>query len=524
MMSNIKNIALVFFVCCLTANAQTLTIPFREVREIELDVPPDAKYLMVDAYFKALPKKYGSRSCVITLDDHVLGTREFVGVNDVKPLRHADKISAPRINEETSTITFPYAPQSDGMSHYDFNLRPEYDKWVPVFDNFPQTIAYRVSDLLPSGSKKATVKFFNNISGPDRDYEPPLIVNQVAFSKTLPAPRQETTYFPPSWYYLAHNPEAGKEALAKLENPQTSKTVKSQLCWAFGLLNQIEGKKQNAIKYYEKALAFSEDFPEKNEVIFRLEQMGRPQTKASLETLNKNGKKWGDFIKVARKARNGEKAPRIFDIPYYAGPFKPDGKADEAIWKDSNLPWYPISHVVKGDIPDLRANQFAIFYNDEALMMIYKGPGSEKVMLRNIPGEAKPVWEFNCVEWFITPDAAFTSLYELNVSSTNGRWGIRLLWNGVTDDTFKGGWKSSASITPKQMLVEYKIPWSVFDKPSAPKNGDLWAANVVKVQHLIDKSGKDTDGEASAGELLFRHFHRPQDGFLMRFRPADVKQ
>ncbi len=515
--------AAAFVATALSAAAQVATVPLGESRTLVLSRETGQTILELSGYFEANSRQLGHRRCVIAVDGLPLTEAQLLSPRTIIQPRDPNRPEFQRFFETEQSFYFPYVEHSGDLHTMRWEERNEYDKWVPLFYNFSETLYFDIGSLVPADATQVRVSIYNNVMGPAHGpggrHMPPFQVTSLQLLSERPATTEAEPYIVPIWSYLDAHPAAARQAMARLHAADTSSMIRAQILTSFGMLNQMKGQIDAAISHFQAALSHGSDFPEYAEVCYRLLRLTDRPPVEDLPVAESNPGRWADLYNRYLRARRGESPEGLITIHRADSPFVPDGETDDAMWHDEGLIWHPVANQVNGDPRD-SGNAFALAWDDAGLRLLFRGPGAPNLDLRDTPGTDRAVWEFNCVEFFVAPDATFTRFYELNVAASGGRFDNRLLWNGVNDPgfDFAGAWRSGASMNAEHGLrVEYHIPWSDFGMTGVPADGALWVANVIRVEHLPDEEGKSVHREYSAGKLLWRHFHRIQDGLILRF-------
>jgi len=491
-------------------------VPYAEYREIELD--SGGTILALGGFFRAEKPTFGVRSCLVTVNGMQPSPDALLSPRTVLQVRHS-RWSFARIHEETLAVTFPYTHRSGGLADFTYAGALEYDRWTPLYNDFPQTLYIDLNRVLPDRPATLRVRITNTSDGPTGSIEnsPPFVVETCRLFAQRPDTDDYGEYVPSIWHVLQESPAQAARARAALADPACSDQTRAQILAQFGLRQQVHGNDAAAAALYRDALAAAPGFPERNELLFRLLALGQAPGTDRIEETDDNPGAWARLFNAYRRAAAGETGPTVRSVPPYDGPFTVDGRPEDPIWNTTERAWTPLAHPVTRPSKARPENRVLLFHSPAGLGLVFRGPGLDRLQPFDHPGDDRPVWNWNCVELFLAPFARFTEYFELNTSAANGRYDGRHSWRGETNDRFDGTWQSAARTRDGVLTVEYLVPWSDFGLTSPPAPGSLWVGNVVRVQHVDLPDGSREVTEHSAARLLWRHFHRLQDGLVLRF-------
>lgn len=497
-------------------------VPFDEVRRVTLPRTANESVLAVGGYFESPVRLFEWRTLLITVNGQFIADRDLLSPRQWLAPRAPRWPVRPRIVEETHAITFPFTHRSGGLADYRWEDRQEYDKWGRLFNDFPQTIYIDLRELAADGDDTLEIAFYNTVDGAKRIdddvVKPPFVITELSLHASRPPSDDFGPYVVPVWAIMDRHPEMSRRAMERLADPATAENIRAQILAQSGMLNLMKGHHAAALDLFRRAIKISRDFPEHNEICYRLlHATGKPPVPMLPET-NDNPGSWAALFNDTVALRAGQPVDRQVQVPWLSDA----PAADAGPQAPASAIWHPIAEQINGPEPppDMPPNEFAIAYTATELLLWVRGPVSE-IQNRDFPGTDRPAWEFNCVEFFLAPRAAFTRCYELNVTAANGRFDQRNLWHSAADpgQEFNGTWQSRTAIEDGLLHVAYRIPWSDFGFHTAPEPDDVWVANIIRVQFTRDAEGSPVHREFTAGKLLWRYFHRIQDGLFFTFAP-----
>lgn len=509
-----------------TASSAGQVVEAGGIRHFDLTRKPDQTVLSVGGFFDTEAPAFDHRALVITVNGQPVTADHLLSPTEILRPRRPGEFTMSRIHDRSGGVLFPVTHESGGLADYDYRSRDEYDKWVPIYNHFPETIYISLRNLALADSEALKVSIYNNLGGTVRvggiRLRPDFKLTELDLHEKRPQTDEYGHYYVPVWGFLASRPWAVKMAQERLRAADTGNERKGQILWSLGMLNLVNGHRSEAVRSFRRAVQMSTDFPEYNEVCYRLLHMtGEPPVDALKEAETGPGR-WAALYNDYKAVVGEEPNDRPISVQWLDG--EDDGNAVKAAWASKETVWHPVIHQIKGPEPPdgMATNEYALLYSSKQLILLFRGPGAP-IQTGDVPGEDRPAWEFNCVEFFVAPHADMTRYYELNVTAANGQFDQRSMWHGVADpgNEYRGEWTSQTWLEDGRMHVEYRIPWSDFGSGMAPSSGDLWLANIIRVQFTRDEDEeKAVHREFSAGKLLWRYFHRVQDGRLLRFSGA----
>lgn len=514
-------LVLVLVAACGTAAER---VAFGTRHEVVLERRPGTAVLALGGYFEAPQRHFATRRLVVTVNDTLVTSAHLLSPRTYYMPRHPGSDAHDRVHVDSGGIQFPFTHRSGGLADYEWSNRPEYDKWVKQYNNLPQTLHIHLAGLVDPEARSVTVTLYNTLERPawmgGKGVKPPFVITELALHAARPEHDDFGPYVVPVWSFLDAHPWARKMALDVLQAAGTSAGTKGQIHAQFGMLNLMKGHSAAATACFRSAAAQGNTFPEYNEICFRLLRHTGAGPVPSLEVTEDGPGRWAALYNDLVAVQNGGTVARLHALYRHAEASAPLPAAWHPAWEEDATAWRPIEEQIKGPAPEagMAANEFALLYDKDSLIVLARGPATP-LQVRDVPGTDRPAWEFNCFELFLAPAADFTRYYELNVTAANGRFDQRSLWHGVPDPgvEFDGAWQSRTTVQEGLLRVEYRIPWSDFGLPGPPPANALWAGNVVRVQSTLDAEGQAVAREFSAGKLLWRYFHRIQDGLLLRF-------
>lgn len=519
-------LSLLSFSLTLALHAQD-TVPFGEARHFELDRRQGEQVLALGGFFQTAEPTFRYRQCLVTINGQVLKPEHSLSPTGIFAPRTTRDKPIPRFHEGTGALLMPLMHRSGGMADYDILQAREYDRSVDQFNTFPETIYVSLIDLVPADAKTIRVGFYNNAEGPSwsagERVKPDLIVTHLALHQEKPDVDEFGPYVPPVWHVYDQHPWALAMASEKLRDADTPAAIKAEIEAQMGLLAWMTGDPERALRHYRRAISHGPIFPSYAEMCYRILRHTDTPPVASLPEPETAAGRWAALYNRMVAITAGQPTEGLIDIPYDDSPFIVDGQPDDPSWTARTTRWLPLSHQELGPAPatDAPPNEVAFSYDDEGLRMLFRGPGAPRLQLRDLPGEDRNAWEFNCAELFLNPRAEFYRYYELNCTAANGRYDSRYRWNRTLEPgpDFSAVWKSGAHTDADGLIVEYHVHWSTFGYDGPPPAGELWIANLIRVQFTPDEDGRLVNREFSLTDLLWRSFHRLQDGIIMRFEP-----
>ncbi len=481
------------------------------------------RYLRVNARFHSPQRRFDRREAGITVNGTILPSTALASAADVLQPR-TDSPRFARVDDERQIIWFPWTHREGGLNDYDLvadNQARLYQLWVPQFRDFNETVIIDLAAFAPRADGSYAITFYNNAGHPlgrvdGRESGPPLSVTEVRPVRELPD-LDRGVYTAPIWPVLATDAELEREALQRLDDDATDPVLRAQLALQVALEAAFRGDTATATERLRLAAATTHPYPEHNEARYRLairEPDGAPESLDEADDIFG----WARLFNRWRTARAGGHDAAIIDVfPIADAALDVPAVTAAMLWEAAN--GQPLSHQVLGPaIEGPAANTVVFGFSDEGLLLAVRGPGSELLRPRNIPGRDRPVWEYNCIELFLSPGADILEYFELNVSSVNARFDGRHRYHRQTDADWDGDWESGAAVRDGVMEVVMRVPWADLGQAGPPEPGTLWVANVIRVQHLPAAEGGWKVAEFSLGPLGARDFHRLQDGVILRFR------
>ncbi|MFH1706701.1 MAG: carbohydrate-binding family 9-like protein [Planctomycetota bacterium] len=204
---------------------------------------------------------------------------------------------------------------------------------------------------------------------------------------------------------------------------------------------------------------------------------------------------WGKYFYKRRgdTVRGGEileKAGFLYRAARATAAPEIDGKMDDPLWATTaRLPAF-YSNTSGQPEPATLNIEVGLRYDDQCLYLAAKGSGDYNRVVTNAPGRDGNVWEDDCCEVFIDPDADEQTYLQIIVNpkgtiydATNdaqpaakpgdrSRNRSKSNWNGV--------YRSKTFFAPgAYWSVEFAFPWKVFELEKAPAAGSVWGFNFV---------------------------------------------
>jgi len=480
------------------------------------------RLLVVSAYLHSDRQRFDRREAGIAVNGRILPAAALRSPSDVLQPR-TSQARFPRVDDTRQTVWFPWTHRPGGLADFDpveHRVLENYQIWIPQYRDFNETIVIDLDAFPTPADGRYHITFYNNAAraidrSDGRESGPLLKVLTAHAAETIPA-LDRGPYTAPIWQVLATDPELEQEARRRLDDAETPAVERARIAFQLALHEAFAGDMDASTTLLRTATAVAEPFPERHEAVYRLAVRDPDSAPDWLDEAD-DPFGWARLFNTWQAARGGAEAPAIVNVPPVEDlAVDAPGAADRL---REGVDPLPVAHPVPGRAGEAEPPNSVVFrYSDAALLVTMRGPGTELLRPGNMPGQNRPVWEFNCFELFLAPGAEILDYYELNVSSANGRYDGRNHYHRHTPEEWDGSWQSAASIGDGLMEVVYRIPWSDLGREAAPPAGSLWVANVIRVQHLPAVAGGWDVAEFSLGPLTARDFHRLQDGVILRFQ------
>jgi hypothetical protein len=219
----------------------------------------------------------------------------------------------------------------------------------------------------------------------------------------------------------------------------------------------------------------------------------------------------------------------VYKVSKSKGPIVPDGKMDEAGWKNAEV--QSLNYFFRSDKPfDKQNSKFRMLWDDENLYLFYEFEDSS-LTARETAHDGRPYLD-DCAEFFClpVPDSLYMHFgFEVNI--TRARYDYIVLWEfynkrnffipdynpeynvGVTYD----GTINNDKDKDKGWTMEFVIPLKVFRNFPRPRVGAKWAFQAVRQdRNLVDDRFRSTSTLFPTYDVK-KDVHPPNRFGLMEF-------
>ena len=192
-------------------------------------------------------------------------------------------------------------------------------------------------------------------------------------------------------------------------------------------------------------------------------------------------------------------APKGYVCHKAAAPVVVDGKLDDEAWM--YIPWTDYFADIEGDVKPMPYYRTQVKMTWDDTYFYFGADLEERHVWGKLTEHDSIIYQDNDFEIFIDPDSDNYDYYELEINALNTVWDLMLHtpyrdggerdnnWSipGLKTAVYVHGTLNDPSDNDRGWEIEIAIPWAVLaeyaNKPSPPKDGDLWRVGFSRVEY-----------------------------------------